>query len=114
MPCRLTIACCCCLVLVQAEARLAQAPADATELTSPSPQHPLQAQERRPREPGPATLREAVEIAIERYGGRETRAETVERDGRRVHEIRLLLDDGSVRTVRVNPDTGAILPPPER
>jgi len=71
-------------------------------------------QERRRREPGPATLTEAIEIAIERYGGRATNAETVERDGRRVHEIRLFLEDGSVRTVRINPDTGAILPPPER
>jgi uncharacterized membrane protein YkoI len=71
-------------------------------------------QERRQREPGPATLTEAIEIAIERYGGRATNAETVERDGRRVHEIRLFLEDGSVRTVRINPDTGALLPPPER
>jgi uncharacterized membrane protein YkoI len=112
MSCRLPIACFCCLVLIQAEARIAAAPADSPAAASQPAERPLQ--ERRQREPGPATLEEAVEIAIERYGGRATNAETVERDGRRVHEIRLFLEDGSVRTVRINPDTGAILPPPER
>ena len=112
MPCRLSIACFCCLLLVQAEARVLPAPADSHGARSPTGQQPLQ--EKRPREPGPATLTEAIEIAIERYGGRATNAETVERDGRRVHEIRLFLEDGSVRTVRINPDTGAILPPPEQ
>ena len=112
MSCRLLIACFGCLVLVQAEARPAAAPSDSPAAVSPAPQQPLQG--RRQREPGPATLEEAIEIASERYGGRATNAETVERDGRRVHEIRLFLEDGSVRTVRINPDTGAILPPPER
>jgi len=112
MPCRLPIACLCCLVLVQAEARLAAAPADSPAASS-SPEH-LPLQERQEREPGPASLTEAIEIAIKRYGGRATNAETVERNGRRVHEIRLFLEDGSVRTVRINPDTGAILPQQER
>jgi uncharacterized membrane protein YkoI len=112
MPCRLLIAFLLCLVLAQAEARMALQPADSTEPRSPPTQRPLQ--ERRQREPGPATLAEAVEIAIERYGGRATKSETVERNGRKVHEIRLYLEDGSVRTVLVDPDTGAILPQQER
>jgi uncharacterized iron-regulated membrane protein len=62
------------------------------------------------REPGPADLAEAIEIALKRYGGRAASSETVVRDGRRVHEIRVLGDDGSVRTVRIDPDTGAIIP----
>jgi uncharacterized membrane protein YkoI len=112
MPCRTLIATLCCLALGQAEARLAPVPGTSAIDGSPAQWLPLQEQRRR--EPGPATLREAVEIAIERYGGRETRAETVERDGRRVHEIRLLLEDGSVRTVRIDPNTGAIIPEQER
>ena len=67
-------------------------------------------QQRREREPGPANLEEAIEIALERYGGRAADAETVVREGRRVHEIRVLGEDGSVRTVRVDPETGAIIP----
>ena len=62
------------------------------------------------REPGPADLEEAIEIALARYGGRAADAETVVRDGRTVHEITVLGDDGSVRTVRIEPETGAIIP----
>ena len=112
MPCRFLIVTLCCLALGQAHARSAAAPAPPTDNGSLAGQLPHQ--ERKQREPGPATLREAVEIAIERYGGREARAETVEREGRRVHEIRLFLEDGSVRTVRIDPNTGAILPQQER
>jgi uncharacterized membrane protein YkoI len=113
MPCRLPVACFCCLVLVQAEARIAPSADGLPESRSRPAELPLQQQPRR-REPGPASLAEAVEIAIERYGGRATKSETVERNGRRVHEIRLYLEDGSVRTVLVDPETGAILPPQER
>ena len=67
-------------------------------------------QEAQEREPGPATLEEAIEIAVELYGGELAGAATVERDGRMVHEVRLLVDDTSVRTVRIDPDTGAIIP----
>lgn len=67
------------------------------------------------REPGPANLEEAIEIAVKRFGGEPAGAATVERDGRRVHEVRLLDEtNGSVRTVRIDPDTGAIIPPPRR
>jgi uncharacterized membrane protein YkoI len=124
MPCRLSIACLCCLVLVQAEARFARTPSGAPETELPA-QLPLQQQERQPPQqqppqqqqpegqqpqPAPVSLTEAIAIAVKRYGGRATNAETVERNGRRVHQIRLFLEDGSVRTVRVNPDGGAILP----
>jgi Peptidase propeptide and YPEB domain len=69
-------------------------------------------QEGREREPGPATLEEAIEIAVKRYGGRPAGAETVVRDGKRVHEIKVLNEEnGSVRTVRIDPETGAIVPP---
>ena len=112
MSCRIPIALLCCLALGLAEARPAAVPGTRADNAPLADRLPLQ--QRKEREPGPATLREAVEIAIERYGGREARAETVEREGRRVHEVRLLLEDGSVRTVRINPDTGAILPQPER
>lgn len=62
------------------------------------------------REPGPATLEEAIEIALKRYGGQAAGAETVVRERRRVHEVRVFGEDGTVRTVRVDPDTGAIIP----
>lgn len=67
-------------------------------------------QQRQERPPGPANLEEAIEIVLERYGGQATRSETVVREGRRVHEIRVLGEDGSVRTVRVDPETGRIIP----
>jgi len=67
-------------------------------------------QESEERKPGPADLEEAIEIALKRYGGRAAGAETVVRDGRRQHEVRVLSDDGSVRTVRIDPETGAIIP----
>lgn len=66
--------------------------------------------EAREREPGPADLEEAIEIALERYGGEAADAKTVVREGREVHEIRVLGADGSVRLVRVDPETGRIIP----
>ena len=111
MSCRLPIVLLCCLAAIQAEARIATA-ADGSRGNSVAGDMPMQ--ERKEREPGPANLEEATEIAVERYGGEVAEAETVEREGRRVHEIRLLLSDGSVRTVRIDPSTGAIIPPRER
>jgi hypothetical protein len=67
-------------------------------------------QETEEREPGPADLEEAIEIAIKRYGGTPAGANTVVREGRQVHEVRVLGEDGSVRTVRIDPETGAIIP----
>jgi len=68
-------------------------------------------EEAQERPPGPADLAEAIEIAEKHTGGKAASAETVERDGRQVHEVRIYLDDGQrVRTVRVDPATGAIIP----
>lgn len=66
------------------------------------------------REPGPANLQQAIEIALERFGGSAASAETVVRDGREVHEIKVLGEDGSVRTVRIDPETGAVIPQERR
>jgi Peptidase propeptide and YPEB domain len=67
------------------------------------------------REPGPASLEEAIEIAVKRFGGRAVKADTVVRDGRRVYEIQLFDEQrGNVRTVTIDPETGAVIPPPRR
>jgi hypothetical protein len=54
------------------------------------------------------TIEEAIERVEARFGGRVVRAETRERDGRRVHRLRLLSEDGRVRTVEVDAETGRI------
>jgi hypothetical protein len=91
------------------------APASAADFDPPSLVASQQGNERerereREREPGPANLEEAIEIALKRYPGEAAGAETVVRDGQRVHEVRVFGEDGTVRTVRVDPDTGAIIP----
>lgn len=57
---------------------------------------------------GPVTLEQAVEIAQRRYGGTVAGARTITRNGRQVHEVRILGDDGIVRTVLVDADTGEV------
>lgn len=52
------------------------------------------------------SLQQAVMLASDRYEGRVVRAETRSRGGRRVHEIRILGDDGRVRIVRIDARTG--------
>ncbi len=47
------------------------------------------------------TLEQAAEQVARQYNAKVVSAHTVERDGRRVHVIRILTDDGVVRTVRV-------------
>jgi hypothetical protein len=98
------------LLLLQTQA-MALAAQRATEPAS-TPVRPVlfAAQKSEERRPGPADLKEAIEIALKRYGGKAADAETVVRNGRTVHEVRILLDDGSVRTVRIDPKTGAIIP----
>lgn len=96
------------VVLPPAFAR-AIGPASAAAFEPPSLVASQQANERE-REPGPADLEEAIEIALKRFGGQAAGAETVEREGQRVHEVRVFGEDGTVRTVRVDPDTGAIIP----
>ena len=53
------------------------------------------------------SLQRAVEIATERYPGTVVRANTISRDGRTLHEIRILAN-GRVRTVLVDAQTGDI------
>lgn len=97
------------LALSPALARVV-APAGAAPFAAAPPLAASQDSAEQEREPGPATLEEAIEIALKRYGGQAAGAETVVRERRRVHEIRVFGEDGTVRTVRVDPDTGAIIP----
>jgi uncharacterized iron-regulated membrane protein len=56
---------------------------------------------------GNITLQQAVQMATEHRPGRVVRAVTVENGGRRVHEIRILLEEGGrVVTVRIDAQTG--------
>jgi len=47
------------------------------------------------------TLEEAARRVAQEYDARVVSAQTVERDGRRIHVIRIVTEDGVVRTVRV-------------
>lgn len=64
--------------------------------------------ERAPRADG-ISLDEAVNRAERKYRARVIRAETRESNGRRVHQLRLLSDDGRVWTVRIDAASGAEL-----
>ncbi|MCU7906530.1 MAG: ribosome biogenesis GTPase RsgA [Candidatus Thiodiazotropha sp. (ex Epidulcina cf. delphinae)] len=55
---------------------------------------------------GGVSLGQAVEQARERVGGRVISAETRERDGRQIHNIRILTKEGKVRRLRINADGG--------
>lgn len=55
---------------------------------------------------GGMSLDEAVRMVESRYRARAVKAETVNSDGRRIHEIRLLNSDGKVWKVRVDAETG--------
>jgi len=57
---------------------------------------------------GSVSLNQAVAIAQRRHPGRVVRAETTTRNGRTVHEIRILGDDGSVVTVRIDAASGEV------
>ncbi|MCU7845033.1 MAG: PepSY domain-containing protein [Candidatus Thiodiazotropha sp. (ex Monitilora ramsayi)] len=48
------------------------------------------------------SLDQAVRQAKERTGGRVISAETLERDGRRTHNIRILTDEGKLRRLRID------------
>jgi uncharacterized membrane protein YkoI len=47
------------------------------------------------------SLEEAARKVAEEHDARVLSAKTVTRDGRRVHEIKIVTKDGTVRTVRV-------------
>jgi uncharacterized membrane protein YkoI len=53
---------------------------------------------------GDMSLDQAVEQAKQRLDGRVISAETRERDGERVHNVRILTKDGKVRRLRINAD----------
>lgn len=48
------------------------------------------------------SLEEAVRQVRQRTGGRILAAETVREDGRTVHRIRVLVDEGRVKTFRID------------
>lgn len=50
------------------------------------------------------TLEEAAEQVAREYNAKVISARTIERDGRRIHVIRILTEDDVVRTVRVPAD----------
>lgn len=50
------------------------------------------------------SLNEAAQRVASQYDAKVLSAHTVERDGRRVHVIRILTRDGVVRTIRVPAD----------
>ena len=52
------------------------------------------------------SLDEAVSDARERYPGRVLSAETDRRGGRESYNIRILTDDGRVKRLRVDPESG--------
>jgi uncharacterized membrane protein YkoI len=58
---------------------------------------------------GGISLAQATAMALGRYQGRVVRAEPVMMGERVVYEIRILGNDGRVRTVRIDAQTGAFL-----
>ncbi len=58
---------------------------------------------------GGMSLAQATALAQSRFQGRVVRAETIQMGDRVVHEIRILGDDGRVRTVRIDAQTGSFL-----
>lgn len=53
---------------------------------------------------GDISLDQAVEQAKQRLGGRVISAETNERNGKRIHNVRILTKDGKVRRLRIDAD----------
>jgi uncharacterized membrane protein YkoI len=70
---------------------------------------PAQRDQLFPAQRGGVSLAQATSMAQGRYQGRVVRAETVQMGERTVHEIRILGDDGRVRTVRIDAQTGSFL-----
>ena len=59
------------------------------------------------------SLDEVVSGLRDRRAGKVLSADTVQEDGRPVHRIRILNDEGRVRGLRFDGDTGRPLPRPE-
>jgi uncharacterized membrane protein YkoI len=59
-------------------------------------------------EPSGVSLDQAVEMAQRRFRAKAVKAETVQSEGKRVHQIRLLNSEGRVWTGRVDAESGAM------
>jgi uncharacterized membrane protein YkoI len=70
---------------------------------------PAQRDQLFPSQRGGISLAQATQMAQSRYQGRVVRAEPVQVGDRKVYEIRILGDDGRVRIVRIDAQTGAFL-----
>lgn len=62
-----------------------------------------------PTQRGGVSLAQAQQMAQARYHGKVVRANTYTQGDRQIHEIRILGDDGRVRTVLIDAQTGAFL-----
>lgn len=60
------------------------------------------------------SLEQAVNEARERYPGRVLSAETERRNGRESHQIRILTEDGRVKRLQIDAESGRRQPPPRR
>lgn len=60
------------------------------------------------------TLDNAVSRAKNQYKGRVISAETEKRNGKGTHKIRILTDDGRVRRLNVDQQSGEYVRPPRR
>jgi uncharacterized membrane protein YkoI len=63
---------------------------------------------------GSISLDEAVSSARERYPGRVLSAETRRENGRERHSIRILTDDGQVRRLQIDAQSGNRMPRSQR
>jgi hypothetical protein len=73
------------------------------------PLAPAQRDQLFPTQRGGVSLPQATSMALARYPGRVVKADTIQLGDRLVHEIRILGDDGRVRTVRIDAQTGSFL-----
>jgi len=62
-----------------------------------------------PTQRGGVSLTQATAMAQGRYHGKVVRANTYMQGDRQIHEIRILGDDGRVRTVLIDAQSGAFL-----
>lgn len=56
----------------------------------------------------PYSLDQAVVLVKKKFGGKVLKAASTERRGRRVHRIRVLTEDGHVRTFSVDAENGSV------
>jgi uncharacterized membrane protein YkoI len=52
------------------------------------------------------SLDDAITLVKEKVGGRVLRAETLQHDNRTVYQVRIITDDGRVRTINVDAQSG--------